>query len=150
MSVSWFRKEFLVPRRLVFNVVFYGVQVALFALGWYLQVRAHLTLIFFFSSCPQATNTRLAALNKLQYSVWISRGAGLTLAFDAGLLLVPMLRNVLRVVRPKLTWIFPADQNVWFHRQVAYSMVFWAMVHTTAHYVNFFNVERTRKCCFVI
>ena len=48
MSVSWFRKEFLVPRRLVFNVVFYGVQVALFALGWYLQVRAHLTLIFFF------------------------------------------------------------------------------------------------------
>lgn len=128
MSVSWFRKEFLVPRRLVFNVIFYGVQLALFALGWYFQ----------------ATNTRLAALNKLQYSVWISRGAGLTLAFDAGLLLVPMLRNVIRIVRPKLTWIFPADQNIWFHRQVAYSMAFWAMVHTTAHYVNFLNVERTQ------
>jgi hypothetical protein len=28
--------------------------------------------------------------------------------------------------------------SVWFHRQVAYSMAFWAMVHTTAHYVNFF------------
>jgi NADPH oxidase len=87
----------------------------------------------------------LAALNALKWSVWTSRGAGLTLAFDAGLLLVPMLRNVIRVVRPKLAWLFPADENIWFHRQVAYSMAFWAMVHTTAHYVNFFNVERTRE-----
>jgi NADPH oxidase len=28
-------------------------------------------------------------------------------------------------------------------------MAFWAMVHTTAHYVNFINVERTRKLKFV-
>ncbi len=55
-----------------------------------------------------------------------------------------MLRNIIRFVRPKLAWLFPADENIWFHRQVAYSMAFWAMVHTTAHYVNFFNVERTR------
>lgn len=75
----------------------------------------------------------------------MSRGAGLVLAFDGALILVPMLRNVIRVVRPKLTWLFPADENIWFHRQVAYSMAFWAMVHTTAHYVNFINVERTRK-----
>ncbi|KAG8799354.1 hypothetical protein FRC18_008315, partial [Serendipita sp. 400] len=53
-----------------------------------------------------------------------------------------MLRNIIRVIRPKLTWLFPADENIWFHRQVAYSMAFWAMVHTTAHYVNFINVER--------
>jgi hypothetical protein len=56
-----------------------------------------------------------------------------------------MLRNVLKVIRPKLTWLFPADENIWFHRQVAYSMAFWAMVHVTAHYVNFINVERTRE-----
>ena len=93
---------------------------------------------------PQATNKKLAALNGLKWSVWTSRGAGLVLAFDGGLILVPMLRNVIRVVRPRLTWLFPADENIWFHRQVAYSMAFWAMVHTTAHYVNFFNVERTR------
>ncbi|KAG1749920.1 ferric reductase NAD binding domain-containing protein [Suillus paluster] len=128
MGESWFQSEFLNPRRLVFNVIFYGIQFSLFALGWYLQ----------------ATNKKLAALNALTWSVWTSRGAGLTLAFDAGLLLVPMLRNVIRVVRPKLAWLFPADENIWFHRQVAYSMAFWAMVHTTAHYVNFFNVERTQ------
>ena len=92
----------------------------------------------------QETNQKLAALNALTWSVWTSRGAGLVLAFDGGLILVPMLRNIIRVVRPRLTWLFPADENIWFHRQVAYSMAFWAMVHTTAHYVNFFNVERTR------
>ena len=58
-----------------------------------------------------------------------------------------MLRNIIRVIRPKLAWLFPADENIWFHRQVAYSMAFWAMVHTTAHYINFINVERTRTFC---
>jgi NADPH oxidase len=129
MGESWFHREFLVPRRLAFNVLFYGAHLGLFAYGWY----------------SQFTNTKLAALNGLKFSVWLSRGAGIVLAFDGGLILIPMLRNIIRVVRPKLTWLFPADENIWFHRQVAYSMAFWAMVHTTAHYVNFINVERTRE-----
>lgn len=128
MGESWFQREFLTPRRLAFNVVWYGVQFFLFGYGWH----------------TQQANQRLAALNGLKYSVWTSRGAGLVLAFDGGMILIPMLRNVIRVVRPKLAWLFPADENIWFHRQVAYSMAFWAMVHTTAHYVNFINVERTQ------
>ncbi|KAI0361501.1 NADPH oxidase [Trametes cingulata] len=128
MGETWFQREFLQPRRLAFNVLFYGVQLFLFGYGWY----------------SQETNQKLAALNALTWSVWTSRGAGLVLAFDGGMILVPMLRNIIRVVRPRLTWLFPADENIWFHRQVAYSMAFWAMVHTTAHYVNFFNVERTQ------
>lgn len=126
MPESWFHREFLTPRRLVFNILFYGIHLGLFAYGWY----------------SQATNTRLAALNSLGYSVWTSRGAGLVLAFDGGLILLPMLRNIIRLIRPKMAWLFPADENIWFHRQVAYSMAFWASVHTTAHYVNFINVER--------
>lgn len=97
-----------------------------------------------YSRLLQATNQKLAGLNSLKWSVWSSRGAGLVLAYDGGLILLPMLRNIIRVVRPKVTWLFPADENIWFHRQVAYQMAFWAMVHTTAHYVNFINVERTR------
>ncbi|KAJ7116568.1 NADPH oxidase isoform 1 [Mycena epipterygia] len=128
MTENWFQRELLTPRRLVFNAIFYGLHLFLFAYGWF----------------SQETNARLSALNSLKFSVWISRGAGLVLAFDGGLILVPMLRNVIRVVRPKLTWLFPADENIWFHRQVAYSMAFWAMVHTTAHYINFINVERTQ------
>lgn len=128
MGESWFRREFLTPRRLAFNVVFYGLHFAFFAYGWY----------------SQQINSKLAGLNTLKFSVWVSRGAGLVLAFDGGLILIPMLRNIIRVVRPRITWFFPADENIWFHRQVAYSMAFWAAVHTTAHYVNFINVERTQ------
>ncbi|EJD04004.1 NADPH oxidase isoform 1 [Fomitiporia mediterranea MF3/22] len=126
--VDWFKREFMVPRRLTFNVLFYGLHLFFFIYGWY----------------SQATNAKLAGLNTLKWSVWISRGAGLVLAFDGGLILLPMLRNIIRVIRPRLTWAFPADENIWFHRQVAYQMFFWAVVHTTAHYVNFINVERTQ------
>ena len=87
---------------------------------------------------------RLAALNSLKYSVWISRGAGLALALDGGLILVPMLHNIIRIICPNLAWLFPVDENIWFHRQVAYSMAFWAMVHCSL--CQLINVERSRKC----
>jgi len=128
MSESWVKREFLTPRRLIYNIIWYGTHVAVFAYGWY----------------SQESNQKLAALNGLTWSVWSSRGAGLVLAMDGGLILIPMLRNIIRVIRPKMTWLFPADENIWFHRQVAYQMLFWSVVHTTAHYVNFFNVERTQ------
>lgn len=145
MGESWIRREFLTPRRLVFNTLFYGLHFGLFAYGWYSQV-SPVTPISISSNYNslQATNAKLAGLNSLKFSVWISRGAGLVLALDAGLILVPMLRNILRIVRPSLEWLFPVDESIWFHRQVAYYMAFWAMVHTTAHYVNFINVEITR------
>ncbi|KAL0260940.1 hypothetical protein SLS55_004632 [Diplodia seriata] len=91
----------------------------------------------------QATDERLAALNLLKWSVWISRGAGLVLSLDTMLIVLPMCRTLLRLVRPKIRWL-PLDESIWFHRQVAYSMVFWTIVHTCGHYVNFFNVEATQ------
>lgn len=114
----------LTGRRLAFNFLFHGLHLFLFAWGWY----------------SQQTNAKLAALNGLRFSVWTSRGAGLVLAFDGGLILVPsaspalgpslrarlawahpsadrtplsVLRNVIRLLRPKLTWLFPADENIW-------------------------------------
>ena len=38
MGKTWFQREFLVPRRLAFNILFYGTHFALFAYGWYSQV----------------------------------------------------------------------------------------------------------------
>jgi len=86
---------------------------------------------------------RLSGLNTLTFSVWISRGAGLALSVDGALILLPMCRNLLRFVRPKIRWL-PLDESQWFHRQVAYAMLFWTIVHVSAHYVNFFNVEKTQ------
>jgi NADPH oxidase len=73
-------------------------------------------------------------LNTLQYSVWISRGAGLVLTCDATLLLLPMCRNLVKTIRPRVRWL-PLDETVWFHRQVAYALLFFTIVHAAAHYV---------------
>ncbi|KAF9510930.1 hypothetical protein BS47DRAFT_1210119 [Hydnum rufescens UP504] len=128
MSASCFRKEFFSARSIIFNFIFYPFHVLVFAYGCY----------------SQQTSARLHALNTLTYSVWVSRGAALVLACDATLIMLPMLRNIIRIVRPRLSVLIPVDKNVWFHRQVAYSMAFWTAVHTTAHYVNFIKVERTQ------
>ncbi|KAL1988318.1 hypothetical protein VTN96DRAFT_10001 [Rasamsonia emersonii] len=111
--------------KLVFYFFFWGTHITLFAVGWYLQ----------------ATDEKLAALNTLKFSVWISRGAGLALSFDGALILLPMCRNLLRFIRPKIRWL-PLDESQWFHRQVAYAMLIFTIIHTAAHYVNFFNVEK--------
>ncbi|GAA6060750.1 hypothetical protein JCM10212_003794 [Sporobolomyces blumeae] len=110
---------------LAWNIFFYVGHVFAFAYGWH----------------KQATDARLAALNQLRYSVWISRGAGLCLGIDGLFIVLPLLRNLIRLVRPLVGWIIPLDENLWFHRQFAYSILFWTIVHTTAHYVNMLNVE---------
>ncbi|KAI6250911.1 Superoxide-generating NADPH oxidase heavy chain subunit A [Erysiphe necator] len=113
--------------KLVFNILFHGLHVGLFIYGWK----------------KQQNDPRLAGLNTLKFSVWISRGAGLVLSLDGAIILLPMCRNILRYIRPKLKLI-PLDESQWFHRQVAYSMLFWTPFHVIAHYTNFFNVEKTQ------
>lgn len=46
-------------------------------------------LIFVYGWVKQANDARLAGLNSLQYSVWISRGAGLCLGVDGLLIVLP-------------------------------------------------------------
>lgn len=36
--MTWFRAEFLTPRRLLFNFLWYGTHLAVFGYGWYSQV----------------------------------------------------------------------------------------------------------------
>ncbi|KAE9367362.1 hypothetical protein N431DRAFT_494394 [Stipitochalara longipes BDJ] len=110
--------------RNVFLVLFHAAHVGAFVLGWYLQ----------------ETNTKLAALNALSYSVWISRGSALCLSIDATLILLPMCKVFIRWTRPRVKFV-PADESVWFHRQVAYSMLFWTVSHVVGHYVNFLHIE---------
>ncbi|KAF2857505.1 hypothetical protein K470DRAFT_273235 [Piedraia hortae CBS 480.64] len=120
----WLRAQFT-ARKSLFYLCFHGLHVAIFILGWWIQ----------------ASNRRLAPLNRLHFSIWFSRGAGLCLSVDLLLVLLPMCRNLIRILRPKLRFV-PLDENTYFHRQVAYSLLFWTIVHVSAHYVNFFNIER--------
>ncbi|KAH0837548.1 hypothetical protein AYO21_05036 [Fonsecaea monophora] len=120
-------KSHFAPSKIIFYILWWGFHWGIFAYGWY----------------KQAADPRLAGLNTLTFSVWISRGAGLVLSVDVLLILLPMCRNLMRFLRPKFRWL-PLDETHWFHRQCAYAMLLFTTVHVTAHYVNFFNVERTQ------
>jgi len=65
----------------------------------------------------QGLDSRLAQTNTIGYSVSMSRGAGLCIAFDSALILLPMLRTIITTIYPKFT-LLPLDENIWFHRQV--------------------------------
>ena len=119
--------QFKQPRKVIFYVLWWTFQWGIFALGWW----------------KQEDDDRLAALNTLTFSVWMSRGAGLILSVDVMLILFPMCRNLLRFVRPKFKFL-PLDESQWFHRQCAYSLLFFTTIHVCAHYVNFFNVEKAQ------
>lgn len=86
------------------------------------------------SRYKQQTEERLAALNALRFSVWLSRGAGLVLSVDTTLILLPVCRTIMRWIRPKIRFL-PLDENLWFHRQVAYAMLLFTIIHVSAHYV---------------
>ena len=117
MDMTWFRKQ-LTVRKLTFYTVFHGLHLGIFVVGWW----------------AQATNEKLAGLNTLLWSVWMSRGAGLCLSMDVALILLPMCRNVMTFIRPRMRWL-PLDETQFFHRQVAYALFFWSIVHTMSHYV---------------
>ncbi|KAH0444323.1 NADPH oxidase [Colletotrichum camelliae] len=120
------KKQFT-AQKLLFHFLFWSFHWGIFAYGWW----------------KQAADTRLAGLNTLQFSVWISRGAGLVLSVDGMLILLPVCRTVMRWIRPKVRFL-PLDENLWLHRQLAYSMLLFTILHTSAHYINFFNVEVTQ------
>ncbi|KAI0467176.1 cytochrome b-245 heavy chain subunit beta [Xylaria cf. heliscus] len=120
-------KKQLTASKLIFHFLFWGFHFGILAFGW----------------SKQANEPRLAALNSLQWSVWISRGAGLVLSFDTTFILLPVCRTIVRWIRPKIKFL-PLDENIWFHRQVAYAMLLFTLLHVAAHYVNFYNVEKTQ------
>ena len=95
------------------------------------------------------TNEKLALLNTLKFSVWSSRGAGLVLAVDGFLIMLAVCRNLIRFLRPKIRFL-PLDENLWFHRQTAYMLLLFAIIHTTAHYVNFFVVPQTMRIRLIV
>jgi len=128
----YWRKQ-LAPQKLFFFLLFHGIHVAIFVIGWSAASPPAPTNTNS-RRWKQVSNTDLVTLNDLNFSVWISRGAGLVLSIDCSLVVLPMCRSLMTWIRPKLRSL-PLDETQYFHRQVAYSILFWTIVHVTAHYV---------------
>ncbi|KZT35208.1 hypothetical protein SISSUDRAFT_1064674 [Sistotremastrum suecicum HHB10207 ss-3] len=68
----------------------------------------------------------------------IARAAALVLHVDVALILLPVCRNFISLLRrTPLNDFIPFDDNITFHKATAWSMVFFTAVHILAHMVNF-------------
>ncbi|KAI9735834.1 MAG: hypothetical protein M1834_001299 [Cirrosporium novae-zelandiae] len=68
----------------------------------------------------------------------IARAAALVLHFDIALVLFPVCRTLISLLRQTpLNGIIQFDKNITFHKLVAWSIVFFSWVHTIAHWNNF-------------
>jgi NADPH oxidase 2 len=80
----------------------------------------------------------------------IARSAALVLHFDIALLILPVCRTLISLLRQTpLNGIIPFDKNITFHKLVAYSIVFFTWVHTFAHWSNFAMLAMKQRLGFV-
>ncbi|KAL0260022.1 hypothetical protein SLS55_005766 [Diplodia seriata] len=80
----------------------------------------------------------------------IARAAALVLHFDVALILLPVCRNLISLMRrTSLNGIIQFDKNITFHILVAWSIVFFSWVHTVAHWVNLGRFSAANNLGFV-
>ncbi|KAI5475801.1 hypothetical protein MNV49_000812 [Pseudohyphozyma bogoriensis] len=73
----------------------------------------------------------------LNYQLKVARSAALVLNFDVAFILLPVCRNFISILRRgPLNSIIPFEKNITFHKAVAWSIVFFTIVHILAHIVN--------------
>ncbi|KAF9941820.1 hypothetical protein BGZ75_006629 [Mortierella antarctica] len=100
-------------------------------------------ILFIFGILRVKLDKNLINLNgPLSYSLWIARGGGMCLIWDCSIILLPVCRNILRILRVSfLNKLIPIDENIWFHKITAYSILFCTVVHSIGHYVNFYKMD---------
>ncbi len=70
--------------------------------------------------------------------VQIARGCGATLNFNGALILIPMMRHFMTLLRKSsLNDYLPIDESIEFHKLIGQVMFAFAVVHTLAHFLNY-------------
>ncbi|KAF9988643.1 hypothetical protein BGZ75_008982 [Mortierella antarctica] len=81
----------------------------------------------------------------LGITLGVSRGAAAVINLDCGLILFSVCRNLISLLRSTfLNDIVPFDKNILFHKTIAWSIVFFSVVHTVSHYVNYYRLENVQ------
>ncbi|GBN11154.1 Dual oxidase [Araneus ventricosus] len=72
----------------------------------------------------------------------VTRGSAAALSFCYSLLLLTMCRNLITKLRElPLHQYVPLDSHVQFHKVVALTALFFSMIHTVGHCINFYHVS---------
>lgn len=79
--------------------------------------------------------------------VCAAKGSAETLKFNMALILVPVCRKTLTMLRSSfLSRMIPFDDNINFHKVIAYAIAFHALLHTVLHL--FCNYPRLSTCSY--
>jgi len=80
----------------------------------------------------------------------MARAAALVLHFDIALILFPVCRTLISIMRQtRLNGIIQFDKNITFHKLVAWSIAFFTAVHVIAHWNNFAQLAAKTDTGFV-
>ncbi|CAG2108202.1 unnamed protein product, partial [Medioppia subpectinata] len=76
------------------------------------------------------------------YGIAVTRGSAASLSFCYSLLLLTMCRNLITKIREiPLHQYIPLDSHVQFHKIVAMTALFFTVIHTVGHCINFYHVS---------
>ncbi|KAL1952621.1 hypothetical protein VTO42DRAFT_4603 [Malbranchea cinnamomea] len=90
-----------------------------------------------------------SARNTLGVTFAIARSAALVLHVDIALVLLPVCRTFISLARQTpLNGIIQLDENISFHRLVAWSIVVFSWIHTVAHWANFARLSLSQGLGF--
>ena len=79
----------------------------------------------------------------------IARAAALVLHFDVALILFPVCRTLISLLRQTpLNGVIQFDKNITFHKLVAWSIVLFTWIHTIAHWNNFAQLSAKNNLGF--
>eukprot|EP00164_Ancoracysta_twista_P003330 GFYU01004442.1.p1 GENE.GFYU01004442.1~~GFYU01004442.1.p1 ORF type:complete len:532 (-),score=157.56 GFYU01004442.1:106-1701(-) len=80
------------------------------------------------------------SFDTLNHGVTVARSAAAVIKLNSALILLPVCRNLLSMLRyafPRISDFIPLDKNITFHKLCARVMLVGVIAHTTAHYFNF-------------
>ncbi|KAH6570802.1 hypothetical protein BASA60_007524 [Batrachochytrium salamandrivorans] len=114
-------------RHRIFFAIFVLVQLSYFIYSYY---------------SLWTTPALLTFRSVLKHGLPIARASANVINLDCGIILFTVCRNIISLLRTTfLNRIVPFDKNITFHIWIAYSIVFWTVIHVVAHYFNFNSVR---------
>jgi len=114
-----------------YRVIFFSVWVVAQTLMW------ALAFVNFRLSDNQVTMNTV-----LQDTYPTARASALVIHVNTGIILLPVCRTMITILRTTpLARVIPFDKNLTFHKALGWSSLFFSLLHTAAHYVNFYRLS---------
>ncbi|WWD07921.1 hypothetical protein V865_006028 [Kwoniella europaea PYCC6329] len=105
---------------------------------FFLWIFLHIMAFAFALVHYQLKDNFVTARSSFNWTFSAARGAAQVLHIDIIFILFPVCRNFISLLRrTPLNDIIPFDKNITFHKQVAWMIVLFSLIHTIAHMRNF-------------